>query len=194
MSHDTSLPWHDILAPSGPWWSIPLRTALVYAVLLIGMRLTGKRQIGQMTIFDLVLLLMISNAVQNAMTGPDTSLTGGILAALVLFVANGVVSRVTYGSARVRALVEGEPTIVVRDGVVQQQSCRRELVTPEEIETAMREHGIHDLGEVALAVLEIDGSISVIPKGELAPHAATPPYPGAKRHPHPVRFLRRHNA
>ncbi|TAM60738.1 DUF421 domain-containing protein [bacterium] len=181
-------PWHDLLALGGPWWSIPLRTAVVYLVLLIGVRITGKRQIGQMTLFDLVLLLMISNAVQNAMTGPDTSLTGGIVAATVLLVANGAVSRLTYYSRRARALVEGEPTVVVRDGVIQERNTRRELVTPEEIETAMREHGIHDLGEIGLAVLEVDGSISVIPKDEFRiEHAARP---GTRPHPHPVRFLR----
>ncbi|TAM75972.1 DUF421 domain-containing protein [bacterium] len=182
-------PWHDILALSGPWWSIPLRTAIVYLVLLIGVRLTGKRQIGQMTLFDLVLLLMISNAVQNAMTGPDTSLTGGIIAAAVLLLANGTVSRLTFYDKRARSLIEGEPTIVVRNGAILERNCRRELVTPDEIETAMREHGINDLGEVGLAVLEVDGSISVIPKAEFrVEHAAA--RTGTRPHPHPVRFLR----
>ncbi|MDE2573199.1 MAG: DUF421 domain-containing protein [bacterium] len=185
MSHGF---WQDLLALAGPWWSIPLRTGVVYLVLLAGVRITGKRQIGQMTLFDLVLLLMLSNAVQNAMTGPDTSLTGGIIATAVLLTVNGTVSRITFYNKRARVLIEGEPTIVVRDGVIQQQNCRRELIAPEEIETAMREHGIRDLGEVGLAVLEVDGSISVIPKGELAAHAV--PSPGAARHPHPVRFLR----
>ncbi|HVA38802.1 MAG TPA: YetF domain-containing protein [Candidatus Dormibacteraeota bacterium] len=186
----TTSPWHDILTLAGPWWSIPLRTAAVYLVLLIGVRITGKRQIGQMTLFDLVLLLMLSNAVQNAMTGPDDSVTGGVTAAAVLLLVNGVVSRITFYSRSARKLVEGEPTIVVRDGVILRENCKRELLTPEEIETAMREHGIHDLGEVGLAVLEIDGSISVIPKSELHPHAVPLPYPGTKRHAHPVRFLR----
>ena len=180
--------WHDIVAFSGPWWSIPLRTAVVYVVLLLGVRITGKRQIGQMTLFDLVLLLMISNAVQNAMTGPDTSLSGGIVAAAVLLLANGAVSRLTFFSTRARALIEGDPTIIVRDGAILERNCRRELVTPEEIETAMREHGIHDLGEVGLAVLEVDGSISVIPKSEFRVEQA--PRPGTRPHRHPVRFLR----
>jgi len=182
-------PWHDILALGGPWWSIPLRTVIVYLVLLVGVRLTGKRQIGQMTLFDLVLLLMISNAVQNAMTGPDTSVTGGVIAAAVLLAANGIVSRITYYSRSARQLVEGEPTVVVRNGAILHENCRRELVTPEEIETAMREHGIRDLGDVALGVLEVDGSISVIPKNEFREERGVA-RPGTRPHPHPVRFLR----
>ena len=148
-----------------PAWDIILRTAAIYLVILIGLRLAGKREIGQMTVFDLVVLLLIANAVQNAMVGPDTSLAGGILAAVVLLVLNAVVARLRLRWPRLRRLVEGSLTLLVLRGEVIADHLRREGLDQETLEVALREHGVADLSEVEMAVLEIDGSISVVPAG-----------------------------
>jgi uncharacterized membrane protein YcaP (DUF421 family) len=149
-----------------PFWNIILRTVLVYAALLIGLRLAGKREIGQMTVFDLIVLLLIANAVQNAMVGPDSSLTGGILAAAVLLALNAVLSWLLQQYPRLRKLVEGSPTLLILHGQVLNDKMRREGIDIETLETALREHGISDRKDVEMAVLEIDGTISVVPAGD----------------------------
>src|SRR5437870_6349873 len=101
---------------NAPVWGIAARTALVYVGLVVGLRLMGKREIGQMTIFDLVVILLIANAVQNAMVGQDTSLQGGILAAAVLLVVNRLVAFLGLRSGRFGRLIEGTPTVLVQDG------------------------------------------------------------------------------
>ncbi len=143
--------------------SIVLRTLVVYGVLLVGLRLAGKRELGQMTPFDLVVLLIISNAVQNAMVGPDTSLNGGILAALVLLIANWGVGQLGLRSARVRSELLGSPTLLVHEGKLIPSHLKVEGITEEEVMQALREHGVDDLKHVKLAVLEVDGTISVVP-------------------------------
>jgi uncharacterized membrane protein YcaP (DUF421 family) len=148
-----------------PALSIVLRTTIVYLVILVGLRIAGKREIGQMAIFDLVMLLLISNAVQNAMIGPDTLLTGGIIAAAVLLAVNFLVARLRLYIPGLRRIVEGSPTLLVLHGKVLDRNLRREGLDQDALGTALREHGISDLGEVEMAVLEIDGSISVIPVG-----------------------------
>lgn len=95
---------------------IVARTLIVYLALLLGMRLTGKREVGQMTPFDLVLLLLISNAVQNAMTGPDTSVSGGIVAAATLLLVNAFLTRLVWRHRRVRKLIEGSPRMLIHSG------------------------------------------------------------------------------
>jgi len=148
-----------------PAWDIVLRTAVIYLVILVGLRLAGKREIGQMTVFDLVVLLLIANAVQNAMVGPDTSLAGGVLAAVVLLVLNAVVARLRLRWPRLRRIIEGSPTLLVLHGGVIADHLRREGLDQETLEAALREHGVADLSDVEMAVLEIDGSISVVPAG-----------------------------
>ncbi len=142
---------------------IVVRTVVVYVVLLLGLRLAGKRELGQMTPFDLVVLLIISNAVQNAMVGPDTSLNGGLLAAMVLLVVNWGVGRLGLRYAAVRAGLLGTPTLLVHDGHLVTEHMRREGIAEDEVLQALREHGVQDLGSVKLAVLEVDGTISVVP-------------------------------
>ena len=153
-----------------PVWNVALRTAAVYLVVLIGLRLAGKREIGQMTTFDLVVLLLLANAVQNAMVGPDTSLTGGILAAVVLLLMNAFVARLRLRWPRLRRLVEGSPTLLVPRGEVLTDRLRREGLDQETLEAALREHGVADLHDVEMAVLEVDGSISVVPVGANTKH------------------------
>jgi uncharacterized membrane protein YcaP (DUF421 family) len=162
-----------------PGWDIVLCTVVVYLVILVGLRLAGKREIGQMTVFDLVVLLLIANAVQNAMVGPDTSLAGGILAAVVLLALNALVAQLRLRWPRLRRMVEGSPTLLVLRGEVITDHLRHEGLDQETLEAALREHGVADLSEVEMAVLEIDGSISVVPTGGTT-----------KRVKRPVKYLR----
>jgi uncharacterized membrane protein YcaP (DUF421 family) len=145
---------------------IVIRTLAVYICILVGLRLSGKREIGQMTVFDLVVLLLIANAVQNAMVGPDTSLIGGILAAVVLLVANSLIARSRLRWPRLRRWVEGTPTLLVLHGEVIPEQMRREGIDEESLLAALREHGVAEISGVEMVVLEIDGSISVVPVGE----------------------------
>src|SRR2546427_4306635 len=121
---------------------IVLRTAVVYLALLLGLRLTGKRQAGQMTPFDFLLLLLLANAVQNAMTGPDTSLTGGLVAAGTLFGMNVVVAWGVRRSSRTEHVVEGSPTILIRRGQIINLNLAREGITRDDLLRALREHGV----------------------------------------------------
>ncbi len=148
-----------------PPLDIGLRTAAVYLLILLGLRAAGKREVGQMTPFDLVLLLLIANAVQNAMVGPDTSLTGGLLAAAVLILLNSLIARLRLSSPRLRRLVEGTPTLLILHGEAIAANLRRESVDIETLEAALREHGVTEVSQVEMAVLETDGSISVVPTG-----------------------------
>ena len=147
---------------------IILRSALIYLVILVGLRLAGKREVGQLTVFDLVVLLLISNAVQNAMVGPDTSLPGGILAAVVLLVVNALVNELSVKSSRLRRWMEGSPTLLVLHGAAIPEHMRREGIDEDTLAAALREHGIVEISQVEMAVLETDGSISVVPVGETA--------------------------
>jgi uncharacterized membrane protein YcaP (DUF421 family) len=144
---------------------IALRCVAVYLALLLGLRLAGKREIGQMTVFDLVVLLLISNAVQNAMVGPDTSLVGGLVAAAVLLVANAGLARLRLRSGRLRRMVEGSPTLLVLHGRIDLRALSKEGIDRAELDAALREHGVADVGEVDMAILETDGTISVVPTG-----------------------------
>jgi uncharacterized membrane protein YcaP (DUF421 family) len=152
---------------------IVLRTGVIYLVVLIGVRLSGKREVGQMTPFDLTLLLLLSNSVQNAMTGPDTSLAGGIVAASTLLVLNYLVGSVSGTNRRFRRFVQGQPSLLVHDGQVIEAHMAREHVSMDELQRALREHGIAQCKDVALAVLEVDGSISCLKYDEIKPDANT---------------------
>ena len=144
-------------------WSIVARTVIVYVALLIGLRLAGKRELGQMTPFDLVVILLVANAVQNAMVGPDTSLTGGLIAASVLIVGNYGVAEARERLPWLRRAVEGMPTLLINDGQFVSQHLRREGLDEDEVLMAIREHGVADVKDVRMAVLETDGSISIVP-------------------------------
>jgi len=128
-----------------------------------------------MTVFDLVVLLLLANAVQNAMVGPDTSLGGGLLAAIVLLVLNALVARLRLRWPVLRRVVEGSPTLLVLHGEVLTDHMKRERLDEETLEAALREHGVGDLSDVEMAVLEIDGSISVVPVGGTTKHVKRPP-------------------
>lgn len=149
-----------------PLREIVLRSAIVFLLLLVGLRLTGKRQSGHLTPYDLILLLLIANAVQNAMVGTDTSMIGGIAAMATLLGVNAVVAWVSRRSKRVARLVEGVPTILVRHGRILEENCARENLTREDLLRALREHGVGEVDHVRTAILEVDGSISVLLKRE----------------------------
>ncbi len=152
---------------------IVFRTGVIYLLVLIGVRLSGKREVGQMTPFDLVLLLLLSNSVQNAMTGPDTSLLGGVIAAATLLIMNYGVAGVAGTNRWFRKMVEGEPSLLIHDGQIIQSHMARERVSMDELHRALREHGINSCDQVALAVLEVDGSISCLKYDEIQPTAST---------------------
>lgn len=146
-----------------PAVEIVVRSVVVYLATLVGLRLMGKRELGQMTVFDLVVILLIANAVQNAMVGPDTSLIGGVLSAFVILAANRIVAGVRLRNKRLEALLEGTPTVLIENGQFITRHLDKEGLDRSEVEMAIREHGIASLNEVQLAVLETDGSISIVP-------------------------------
>jgi len=154
-------------------FQIVLRTAVIYLLVLVGVRISGKREVGQMTPFDLTLLLLLSNSVQNAMTGPDTSLAGGLVAAGTLLILNYLVAEMSGGNRRFRRLVQGQPSLLVHDGQVIESHMAREHVSMDELHRALREHGIGCIDQIALAVLEVDGSISCLKYDEIKPDANT---------------------
>ena len=166
---------NGVLFPAGGHvvLQIALRTGVIYLVVLIGVRLSGKREVGQMTPFDLTLLLLLSNSVQNAMTGPDTSVIGGIVAACTLLLVNYLVADLSGVNRRFRRFIQGEPSLLVHDGQIIESHMAREHVSMDELQRALREHSIATYHDVALAVLEVDGSISCLKYEEIKPDANT---------------------
>jgi uncharacterized membrane protein YcaP (DUF421 family) len=144
-------------------WAIAARSALVYLAVFVGLRLAGKRELGQMTVFDLVVVLLIANAVQNAMVGADFSVQGGIIAAFVLLLLNRGVAFLRLRGGTWGRLIEGTPTVLVEDGEPIEPHLRREGLERAELEMILREHGVESIDHVKLAVLETDGSVSIVP-------------------------------
>lgn len=145
---------------------ILVRTAIVYGFLVVVLRITGKREVGQLSILELIVILLISDAVQNSMVGENTSLWGGLVAVLTLFAIDIALKFVTRRSRRFRKVLEGEPRLLVRDGRVLAKALREEGVHIEDVRTAVRAQGLARIEDARLAVLETDGSISVIPMSE----------------------------
>ena len=158
-----------------PWWSFVVRTLIVYLALLIGLRLVGRRELGQMTPFDLVVILLIANSLQNAMVGPDTSVTGGLASAFTLLAANWILTRMRIRIPWLRRVAEGEPILLVSGGRVLSEHLRSAAIDLADLEQAVREHGVATLSEVDTAILEVDGTVSVIP---VAGKKITMPRPG----------------
>jgi uncharacterized membrane protein YcaP (DUF421 family) len=156
--------WKNMFVLSLPVLEKILRPILVYLFLIIGLRLSGKRELAQLNPFDFVVLLTLSNTVQNAIIGNDNSVTGGVLGATTLLVVNYLVVRFLYRHNRLDELVEGRPTVVVQDGVVQKDCLRQELVTLKELMEAARKQGFASLDEVDYADLEPGGGFSFIGK------------------------------
>ena len=143
---------------------IAIKTGVIYFFLVGGLRLFGKRQLGQMNIYDLVLIIVLANAVQNAMVGSDNSLVGGLIAATTLLVLNRILTTAMSHSPALEQRLIGNPSLIVNDGKLVLDHMRREGITREQVMAALREHGLCSLDEVHLAILEVDGTISVVPK------------------------------
>lgn len=159
-----------MFAPIEPWWSFVVRTLVVYLALTLGLRSFGRRELGQMTPFDLVVILLIANALQNAMVGRDTSIAGGLIGAFTLLVGNWIVARLRTRVPWLQRVAEGEPVLLIAGGKILEQTLRKENIEIEELEQAAREHGMADLRQVDTAVLEVDGTVSIIPVSDAKVH------------------------
>src|SRR2546423_2133082 len=143
---------------------VAANTTVVYAFLVAGLRLLGKRELGQMNIYDLVLLIVIANSVQNAMVGDDTPLPGGLVSATTLLILNRLFSLLLSRSRKLSHLLVGEPRLLVNNGHPLKDRMDQEGITHEQLMAALREHGLVCLDQVRMAVLEVDGTISVVPE------------------------------
>lgn len=146
--------------------NIVLRSLCVYFFMVVGIRVFGKNQLSQLNAGDVVLLLLISNAVQNAMVGENTSLEGGLLAALVLFVANFLLKKIMFKNPKVKSFLESDPVILIRNGKVLEENLKKVEISLDELEESVREHGVEKIEEVKLSIMEVDGNISVISENE----------------------------
>jgi len=141
---------------------IAIRSTAVYIFMLVAIRLTGKKELSQLNTTDVVLILLISNAVQNAMVGNNTTLLGGIAAAAVLFILNYILKKFLFKNKRLRELIFDKPQILIHNGKLDFDLLSKLGITNEELSEAMREHGVDHYKDVKLAMLEVDGNISII--------------------------------
>ena len=146
---------------SVPWWELIVRSIIVYVFLIVLLRVTGKRQIGQLAPFDLVLLLVLSNAVQNSMNGGDNSVLGGIISATTLIGLNFLMGYLTYRNKRLEVLIEGQPEVLIHNGKLFENVMARAQLTHHELNAALRQAGCLSVAEVHCAILENNGTITV---------------------------------
>ena len=144
--------------------AIAAKSAVIYVFVILGLRLVGKRELGQISNYDLALIVILANAVQNALVGKDNTLFGGITSAATLLMLNRAFTWLVVQSPELRHWIEGEPVLIVRDGKLLKDRMKKEGLTREHIMAAMREHGIGELDKVQMAVLEVDGTISIVGK------------------------------
>lgn len=164
--------WMDGALPVGtslwhlnqPWWEFVVRALLVYGALLLFLRVTGKRQVGQLASFDLVLLLVLSNAVQNSMNAGDNTVLGGLILVATLLSANAVISWLSFRSKTAELILEGKPEILVHNGQVDERILKGNRITRHELMAAIRQVGLTEVSEVRVAILENNGRINVIGK------------------------------
>lgn len=147
--------WMDLLIIVG-------KSSLIYVFIVAAIRLFGKKELAQLSVIDLVFILLISNAVQNAMVGNDNTVQGGIAAALGLFTVNYIFKVLSFRSAKFSKLVQGSTVLLIYEGKMIEENLKQAMITKEEVEAAVREHGVEKCSEVNLAVMEVDGNISVI--------------------------------
>jgi uncharacterized membrane protein YcaP (DUF421 family) len=156
--------WHDLLVIPIPVWEKIIRAAIVYVFLIVGLRLSGKRELAQLNPFDLVVLLTLSNTVQNAIIGDDNSLLGGLVGATALLAINYLTVRFMFHHPRMERLVEGGPVALVKHGKICKDHLRRELISTAELQAAARRQGFDSLKEIDEAILESGGTISFLRK------------------------------
>jgi uncharacterized membrane protein YcaP (DUF421 family) len=145
-----------------PYFDIIIRSASVYLFMIIALRIFGKKELSQLNTADVILILLISNSVQNAMVGSDTSLWGGLAAAAVLFIINFTLKKLMYKYPKFSDFMQEKPEILIHNGTLDFKSLSKLNITSDELREAMREHGVEHFSEVKLAMLEIDGNISII--------------------------------
>ena len=141
---------------------IILRSIVVYLCIVVFIRIFGKKELSQLSVTDLVFILLISNSVQNAMVGSNSSLLGGLVAAVTLFVLNALIRSLVYKYKPVQNFLEGDTIVLILKGKILQGNLDKEKITMEELEAAVREHGVEKISEVDLAILEVDGNISIL--------------------------------
>lgn len=149
---------------TNPFLMIVIRSLAVYLFMILAIRIFGKKELAQLSVIDLVFILLISNSVQNAMVGPDTSLEGGLIAALSLFAANFTLKKVLYRNTHISNLIQGVAIMLIYQGKVNTANCIKAEITLDELAAAVREHGAENFEAVNLAMLEVDGNISIISK------------------------------
>ena len=157
---------------SVPWWEFVVRGIVVYAFLLVFLRLTGRRQIGQYDPFDLVLLLILSNAVQNSMNGGDSSLIGGLISALTLMACHLLIARLSWRHPRLARLLDGKPEILIEQGRLLQDVMRNQRLTADDVHAALRAAGCLQTHEVQRATIETNGQITVVLRNRDSQRAA----------------------
>lgn len=165
--------WHDLAA--GSLASVVLRSAIVYLLLFGLFRLASKRELAQATLFDFLTVLLIANVVQNAMVGSNSTVAGGIAGALTLCALSAALGRLSARSHSAQRLLEGQPELLVKGGVIQHEQMRRQVVSRNDLLSAIRKQGLARLADVDYAILELDGSISVVRADERQrPHDCLP--------------------
>jgi uncharacterized membrane protein YcaP (DUF421 family) len=152
----------EILLPAAPLWTLVLRGVVVYLFLVGALRLSGRRELGQMTSFDLVLLLLVSNAVQNSINAGDNSLGGGLVSAATLFLLNRAVGFASWRWRWFERLVQGRPLRLVTEGRVHEAALRSERLTMAELRSALRKQGISRIGDCQRVILEPDGTLTAV--------------------------------
>ena len=156
--------WHDMMVSGVPVAEKVIRSIAVYGFLVAGLRLFGKREMGQLNPLDFIVLLLLSNTVQNAIIGNDNSLAGGLIGAAVLFVINDLLVRYSYRYPRLRRIIEGRAEDLIRDGHVLPSALGHNLITREELQSAARKQGIEHFSDVSRARLEVSGAVSFLVK------------------------------
>lgn len=158
--------WNNLFELSLPPANFIIRAFAVYLFVLILLRIGGKKQMGQMSATEFVAILLISNAVQNSMNGGDNSLLGGMILATALVFLSAVISYVTYKSRFFRSIFEGTPTLLIHNGKLIRKHMLKERLSESELRTLLRKQGVHNIHEIDTAILEADGTLSVIKKGD----------------------------
>lgn len=156
-----------LLVTDLPWLELVIRGLVIYLSVLLLLRISGKRQIGQMGATEFVAILLISNAVQNAMNGGDNSLVGGLILAVTLVALSSLIAFLTFRSRTASRIFEGSPTLIIHKGKILSRPLHREWMSPTELKTLLRKQGVHDLREIETAILEADGTLSVTKINEL---------------------------
>ena len=141
---------------------IALKSIAVYVFIVAAIRVFGKKEFAQLSVVDVVFILLISNSVQTAMVGDDTSLSGGLVAALALFAMNYVFKRISLGSESMSKVIDGEPVLLIYNGEVRPNALKEASISLEQLKAVVREHGVEEISDVNLAIFEVDGNISVL--------------------------------